>query len=57
MIERGLVKLQQKYESNLRKSVTNIKKYINFINPWRVNWIRKLVYSTPANLQTSLWRL
>lgn len=26
-------------------------------NPWRTKWVRSIVFKTPANLQTSLWRL
>lgn len=41
----------------MRAGISKIIKQAKFKNPWRETCIRCLVFKTPANLQTSLWRL
>lgn len=57
MIQRGLNKLNNCYERYLRCGLSKIKEFNFMGNSWREKWVRNLVYRTPANLQTSLWRL
>jgi hypothetical protein len=57
MIERGFNRLCSKYLSNLKVSLIKIIKFNISSNPWKNTWVRNLVLKTPANFQTSFWRI